>query len=480
MQASLPPQGLDPPIARRISAHRPSLGDALFARPQHVVPQLAPKSDPCRQKDSAIPASRRILAANRRQIGFMTIRNLFPSVRAVSARFSPRSAAPVVAAVPEAPAHRHPPVEIPVCDPGPDALACERRRARGQFLARQEDWEQLATEIATAEAERRLTPGLRSAAALLAEGARRDMTVAIAEAVARGKPREVQAAVAALEPLLAEMPACPVIAQVVAMVHVETARAWRAARDTNAPAIDREAAFARHMATATRLNDRFDPFELQSPLWAVVRCAVLEADPAPQDRVADDFEDLIDLDPGNPWHMWQLGKALRPARFGSWEQLDAQARRTAARTGDLWGNGGYAWIYLGALCEEAGAFARLDAELFVEGLHDILTRHPTQDMANRMAALVGHTLGGPTRAGSTRRRVADCLGWIAQDHLRELHPQVWAEVPERRSGGKLGRRAAAPGEARALDCLAEFYGPALEAGRRVQFGPDGMRMIKGD
>ncbi|MCR9275780.1 MULTISPECIES: hypothetical protein [Mameliella] len=410
----------------------------------------------------------------------MTIRNLFPSMRAVSARLSSRPAVPVGTSVAPTPAPRHAPVDIPICDPGPDALACETLRARGQFLARQDDWEQLAKEIATAEAARQQTPGLRSAASMLAEGARRDMTTAIAEAVARGKPREVQAAVAALEPLLAEMPACPVIAQIIAMVHVETARAWRAAPDTGLPASDRQAAFARHMAAATRLNDRFDPFEHQSPLWAVVRCAVLEADPAPQDRVADDFEDLIDLDPGNPWHMWQFGKALRPARFGSWEQLDAQARRTAARTGDLWGSGGYAWIYLGALCEEAGAFARLDAELFVEGLHDILTRHPTQDMANRMAALVGHTLGGPTRAGSTRRRVADCLGWIAQDHLRELHPQVWAEAPERSPGARLDCSAAKPGEVRALDCLTEFYAPALEAGRRLRFGPDGMRMIKGD
>ncbi|WP_421907025.1 hypothetical protein [Mameliella sp.] len=410
----------------------------------------------------------------------MTIHHLFPSVRAVRARLSPRLAVPVAIPATNPPAPRHPPVHIPLRDPGPDALACEHLRARGQFLARQEDWEQLATEIATAEAERRLTPGLRSAASMLAEGARRDVTAAIAEAINRGQPREVQATVASLDPLLAEMPACPVIAQIVATVHVETARAWRAADDATAPATDRLKAFARHMATATRLNDRFDPFEHQSPLWAVVRCAVLEADPAPRDRVADDFEDLIDLDPGNPWHMWQFGKALRPTRFGSWEQLDAQARRTAARTGDLWGSGGYAWIYLGALCKEAGAFARLDSELFVEGLHDILTRHPTQDMANRMAALIGHTLGGPTPTGSTRRRVADCLGWIAQDHLRELHPEIWAEVPERQTGGTPHHHAARPGEARALDCLAEFYAPTLDTGRRLHFGPDGMRMIKED
>ncbi len=40
---------------------------------------------------------------------------------------------------------------------------------------------------------------------------------------------------------------------------------------------------------------------------------------------------------------------MRPAAFGSWEMLERQARRTAERTRDLWGAGGYAWVYIGAL-----------------------------------------------------------------------------------------------------------------------------------
>lgn len=370
-------------------------------------------------------------------------------------------------------------VQIPVRDPEPAAQTAAHLRARGQFLARQEDWEQLALEIRNADSTRALTPGLLSQAVLMCEGARQDITDAIVEGVERGDPRAVQAAVASLEPLFSELPGCPVIAHIIAMAHVDAARAWRGAAMTGDLTPERHDAYARHMAAAVRLNDRFDPFEHDTPLWALVRCAVLEADPQPHARVADDFEDLIDLEPGNPHHMLDFGNALRPVRFGSWEMLDAQARRTASRTADVWGAGGYTWVYLGALVEDPGAFRRLDVELFVEGLHDIMTRQPSQVMANRMAALIGYRLGGRTDAGSARRRIADCLGWIVQDHLRELHPLIWAEAPARPSAPCTADiETEKLGHDRALATLTEFFVPALDAGRRLVLGPDGLQVIK--
>ncbi|MEN9062299.1 hypothetical protein [Ponticoccus litoralis] len=122
-----------------------------------------------------------------------------------------------------------------------------------------------------------------------------------------------------------------------------------------------------------------------------------------------------------------------------------------------------------------------DAELFAEGLHDILARQPGQHMANRLAAFAGLTMGGPAGTGSTRRRIADSLGWIAQDHLRALHPRVWALAPmpgrahpAETKAEDLVRR----GRIRAMSSLAEFYAPALETGRRLVFGPDGMSLLR--
>ncbi|SMX50506.1 hypothetical protein MAA8898_04819 [Maliponia aquimaris] len=420
----------------------------------------------------------------------MSMRDLLPNMRSLSLRLSagwPETAMADPEAKPRRPITRvpplRPPIEIPVADPGPDAERAAELRARGQFLARQEDWERLAQEMLQADRARARTPGLRSVADLLSQGARSDFADAIALALGSGNMAEVAAVLGSVDALRDDMPDCPAIAHVAAMTYVDAASACRAAGGTPDGDQTLRKARARYLAAAAALNDLFDPFEWDSPLWAAVRCALVEADAKPRDRVADDYEDLIDLDPGNPHHLRSFGNDLRPTRFGDWEVLDRQARRTAARTADVWGVGGYAWVYFGALGRDKAALRRLDAELFVEGLHDILTRHRTQDMANRLAALTGYTLGGVATGGGALHRLADCLGWIAQDHLRELHPVIWAEAAPPITGSIALAEDADPwrrGRARALSSLAAYYAPALEAGRRLVFTDDGLRMVRHD
>lgn len=419
----------------------------------------------------------------------MMMRDLLPNMRSLSLRLSAGRTAPVSldrSPAADRPVMRVPPlrprVEIPVADPGPDAEHADLLRTRGRFLARQEDWEQLSREMTVAERRRDLTPGMRPVAELLSEGARADFVEAARQAIADGTPAELASVVASLEALRQEMPDSPAIAHLVAMTHIETARALRAgeARDED-PA--RRATRDRHYAAAAALNDLFDPFEWDSPLWAAVRCALIEADGDPRGRVIDDYEDLIDLDPKNPRHLWRFGLDLRPARFGDWETLDQQARRTAARTADVWGMGGYVWVYFGVLGVEKAALRRLDTELFAEGLHDILQRFPGQDMANRLAALTGYTLGGVSNGSGALHRLSESLGWIAQDHLRELHPLIWAEAAPPIAGAAALAEDADPvrrGRARGLSSLATYYAPALDAGRRLVFTAEGLRMVKHD
>lgn len=413
-------------------------------------------------------------------------------MRSLTARFSslrPSDPGPVPApeqgpAVMAAPglAPLRPRVDIPVRDPCPDGAAQDKHLSRGLFLSRQEAWDELADELRAAERHCHVTPGLVPVAALLARGARSDVVAAARGAVQRTEPRPARAVLGAFDVAMEEQPDCPAIAYVAAMAHVDVALAWRGASRPDALSPRRRDAYDWHMGRATALADRYDPFECESPAWADVRCAVLEAAPRPGLRAADDFEDLIDLAPLVVGHYTALGRAMRPATFGSWEMLEQQARRTAERTRDLWGTGGYAWVYIGALEMDAGAARRLDAELFTEGLHDILARQPGQHMANRLAAFAGLTLGGPSEPGTTRRRIADSLGWIAQDHLRELHPRVWALAP---MPGRAGQAEAEPedfvrrGRIRAMSSLAEFYAPALESGRRLVFGPEGMSLLRG-
>ncbi|PYG29932.1 hypothetical protein [Pelagimonas varians] len=376
-----------------------------------------------------------------------------------------------------------PRVEIPICDRAPDAQAREKAFCRGQFLARQDCWEELTEEMNKAEAARELTPGLASVAQILAKGARSDMTHAARIAIAKGQPKNVNASLSAFAANLEDMPDSPAMGYIMAMAHVDVAQLWRGASQARDLAPQRREAFDSQLRAATALADQFDPFELSSPLWAQVRCAVLDGDPHPAQRVSDDYEDLIDLDPQNPTHLMALGRDLLPRRFGMLETLDDQARRKVSQLNDVWGTGAYTWVYIGALQSDPAALRRIDPELFVEGLHDILGRYPSQDMANRLAAFTGLTIAAPCEAGSARARLMECFNWILQDHMRELHPLIWAAAPvpgkpEIEQGDtayltELGRT-------RAIGTIAQHFAPALDAGRRLVFTPDGLQLRKGD
>ncbi|WP_227444332.1 hypothetical protein [Cognatishimia sp. F0-27] len=372
-----------------------------------------------------------------------------------------------------------PRVDIPFVIPGEEHLAREELREQGQHLARQDRWDRLSDRLLDLDRRRVLTPGLVSAAALLAEGARLDVLNAAREGIARNAPKTVHDAVADLEQTRAEFPESPGLAAVLALTHVDVAQLWRGNAALSALATMRRTWHDRNMSKAARLVDQFDPFECDSPLWAAIRCAVLEADPMPGARVADDYEDLIDLDPGNPGHMMALGRDLHPHRFGSWEALDLNARRTAARTGDLWGLGAYAWIWIGAMQTRSGAQRRLDVDLFAAGLHDILDRHGDQHMVNVLAALTGLVLPPARIVDAREKSVGDNFGWIAQNHLREIHPLVWAETAlpgQPTSGRMLPEELVSCGKARALSTLADQFEAQMGRSGYLVVGETGLQV----
>lgn len=370
-----------------------------------------------------------------------------------------------------------PRIDIPVRDPDPETEARQTLFNRGRFLARQEAWEDLGREICDSDSKRRLTPGLSPVALWLAEGARSDAVSAAKQAIAKNEPRAARAAVASLELVMDDVPGCPALSFAVAMAHVDLAQAWRGKAPLRSLLPARRDAWEHHMKAAASLADRYDPFQYDSTLWALARCRVLEVDPHAKQRVSDDYEDLIDTDPQSVQHLIWLGRDLVPSRFGSHEMLEVQARRTAARTSDIWGMGGYTLTYMGAIEQDQAAMLRIDPELFCEGLHDILDRQPNQNLANRLAAFCGLTLSGKNVPGSSRARLASCFGWIVEDHLRELHPAIWAHaalpggMADKQEDSDLIRR----GMARALSALAEQYASRISAGERLIFTPKGLK-----
>lgn len=368
---------------------------------------------------------------------------------------------------------------VPMVEKTPEQTEYDLYFDQAQFLARQENWAELGRLIRSFDSARSSTAGGLPVAEILALGARADAVSAAIEAVGNYDYEGARLPLLALEDVFDELSLDHGVALVVAMAHIDIGWAWRGEGWTNELPPEHRAAFHAHFKIAARIIDRFDAFELDAPSLAAARCALLAAENAPRSRVCDDYEDLIDMDPASPRHMRAMGNHLLPRWFGTYTALDYEARRVAARTSDIWGNGGYTWVYFDALTVDPKAFNSLDVDLFIAGLKDILDRLPTQHYANLLAAFTGQTMSGCFEPGSAQDRISKCFDWIAREHLTEIHPMVWMSLPT--AVGLINDETKLPdqhrlGRVRALSTLAQHFAPQIEKGFRVVFDADGFRL----
>jgi len=371
---------------------------------------------------------------------------------------------------------------IPITD---EEVARAAFQDRGLQMARQEQWEELSEQIRDADHDRVVTPSGESAAILLAFGARSDV-VSVVEDMLHEGIIPLPSGIDALEAIAAEYPDEYPIQMIVALAHIDLAWAWRGI--PSAAALERAAErSAAHAARAQALLSPLCGIEQDAPSLAAAHCALLAALPNPRDareaRVADRFEDLIDLDPNSPRNMRALGAALVPARLGSYAELELEARRTAARTGGSWGAGAYAWVYFDALALDAGALALLDPVFFIDGLRDILHRRPDQHTANLLAAFCAVTMredaAAPHANRAAREALHGCLVWILRDHLYELHPLIWTQALYHPGAPPLPSRRALISEGRrtALRAIAAQFADDIAGGNSIAFSPAGMYLL---
>ncbi|MEM8633166.1 MAG: hypothetical protein AAGF74_18245 [Pseudomonadota bacterium] len=379
-------------------------------------------------------------------------------------------------------------LDIPVQDCSADQTARDQVFSHGRFLARQERWEDLSDELCRAETGRETTPSGMPVSDLLSLGARADVVLAAEHALIDGRPPRdapINAGIRALEEVLEERPGDYATALVVALAHIDIGWAWRGTGwDATVPRANRTA-FHRHFQQASMILEAHCGLENDSPSLAAARCALLAADADPRGRIADDYEDLIDLDPHKYRHMRALGTNLLPRWFGTYPQLELEARRTASRTQDIWGAGAYTWVYIDAVSSDEEACARVDLDFFIDGLHDIVDARPDQAMVNMLTAYCAVTLqqrlGFEAEADYARTRVADCARWLIRDHLNEVHPLIWARAAE---GGDVSARITsnarivARGRSDALQAICDSFAEDILSGHRVRFTPQGPELMR--
>lgn len=378
-------------------------------------------------------------------------------------------------------------LSIPVIELSGEDIAGREAQDRGLFLARQERWHELIGEIRSADLARTTTPGGMPVADLMAYGARSDVINAVEHALYEGVPSggpPLIDGIGALETLLADLGNDPYMAAIVALAHIDVAWAWRGTGwETIVPRLHRDRCGA-HFDRAAFLLEPHCGIELDSPMLMAARCAMLAGLRHPDTRIADDYEDLIDLAPHNQRHMRALGIHLLPRWFGSYADLELEARRTAARTQDVWGAGGYTWVCFDAIAYDEGACARVDVDFFVDGLKDIVRARPDQQMINLLSAYCAVALrgdaGGDEAADLARLRICDAANWLIRDHLTELHPMIWAHAADGFDNNariSSARRFAARGHSDALNCIADMFRDEIAQGLRVEFTQSGPQFV---
>jgi len=416
---------------------------------------------------------------------------MFRLFRAVSAHLSPSieskpseicaTQAALAAALPD-----HGQIKIPVADPKHDDRNAQSVIEHGRFLTRQDRWDELSAELHAADTMRKTAPDGTPMADLLAFGARADVVLAAEHALSDGKPVrdfDLLAGISELEGEMQDNPNDPMIAAIVALAHIDIAWAWRGtASDATLPPLHRSRCAA-HFDRAGALLPACREKLPDSPLIAAASCALMAGQRRSATRVADEYERLITLDPHNQRHMRAMGSHLLPRWFGSYQELEVQALRNAARTQHIWGAGGYTWVQFDAIALDEDACAQVDIEYFLEGLRDIVRLRPDQQMINMLSAYCAVTaqsgLGSNEQADLVRSQLRDTAQWLIREHLTELHPMIWAHAANGFNNSvriNSPERFAARGHRDALQAIGDLFREELRSGMDVTFTPAGLRL----
>ncbi|MEP1766383.1 MAG: hypothetical protein ABJJ53_07055 [Sulfitobacter sp.] len=372
---------------------------------------------------------------------------------------------------------------IPCPDPTQEERIRDEHQNSALKLVRQEDWTKLSVLISAADRDNLMTPGGMSVAELMTFGARADVVMAAEHALLDRVPEHdapLIRGIEALEYVLAEHADDYIIGCIVAHAHMDLAWAWRGIGwDVEIAPRNREA-FHAHFSRARDIMQNFNGTMESSALLAATSCALLRGHESTTKSVADKYEALIDLNPVNTSPMRALGTHMLPRWYGSYEGLELEARRTAARTQSIWGAGGYTWVMFDAISHDDTACARVDLPFFIEGLRDIATRCRDPHTINLLAAYCANTMGnafsGNDAADANRAQIAECANWLVREHLTELHPMIWAHAAQGFVNNlrvASAHRFAAAGQDDALRIIAGLFKGEIADGKQIVFTDNG-------
>jgi hypothetical protein len=273
-----------------------------------------------------------------------------------------------------------------------------------------------------------------------------------------GEPARIDAATAALAPLTTlhvgnlndYMPAV-----LLARALIEIGWAVRGQEPPGETARDARDAARVFFARAEAAIEAFDPILENSPMLAESRYRLAPGVEGGTDFLRDWYEDWADLDPSNPGMLATHASFLTPDWFGDYDEIEREARRAVKRAADGIGVGAYPCFWQAPLEADRTAVARIDPDMFLDGIHALLEDSRSQALANDFVALLfrltlphnAETEEEAERAEPVRERLATGLREVILRHLTELQAPIWGieEDAIRRAIGHVFRDELAEG-----------------------------------
>ncbi|KUP93791.1 hypothetical protein [Tritonibacter horizontis] len=391
---------------------------------------------------------------------------------------------------PDAPLQIKDVLSIPVVETNAEDAASDKAIAEGQYLARQDRWDEVEHRITAADAAGDATPGGAPIADLIAYGARADVINALDHALSAGvalSDKVTLDGIMSLERVRLDCARSPVLSTVVALAHLDISWAFQrsSARPQEPQTANLQARATAHHSRARALLSQIPVDGAKHRFQQAAQCALYSGGRTAEVRgIADEYFDLIRLDPANPRHLRALGTHLAEQGAEGLAALELEARRAAVLTTDHWGEAGYTWVYFDVLARSDAACALVDPQFFVDGFVDIVERAPNQDRINLLSAYCCISLRSAPHAtpeaNRLRQDIAEAADWLIRKHLREVQPMIWAHAAagfDNDAQVASLRQFAERGKDAAFQAIAKLFRTEIEAGQRVVFTETGPELF---
>lgn len=178
------------------------------------------------------------------------------------------------------------------------------------------------------------------------------------------------------------------VAALVARAHQIVAEILQGDQPSGAPTRARRNAVTESLVAAEEIMDHAAPAGQGRELWhrARFRGALLATDD-PDER-SDRFERFLAFDPGNAVTYFERAGQLLPRWQGGYEQIEAFAQQSAARTRHLWGGALYTMIHMALAGRVAMDRTEADWNMILAGFEDALDFLPPVPVINDFLRLV--------------------------------------------------------------------------------------------